>query len=958
MTTHSPAPGYFTRYENVALATVQHRGGDWPVTCRAAELTGRDFERRVLDRLVEAVRAGESQALVVHGEPGVGKTALLEYLRGSAPGCRIERAAGVQSEMELAFAGLHQLCAPMLDRLEAVPVPQREALRTAFGMSAGPAADRFLVGLAVLSLMSAVAERQPLICLVDDGQWLDYTSRTVLAFVARRLGAESLGLVLATRVAGGDLAGLPELAVGGLGEAEARALLDVALPGPIDARVRDQIVAETRGNPLALLELPRGLTVAELAGGFGLPGAVPLAGSIEKSFGRRIGALPHQTRRLLLLAAADPSGDPALVWRAAGPLGISAGATGPAADAGLAEFGTRVQFRHPLARAAAYRSAPALHRQQAHRALAEATDQQLDPDRRAWHRAHAAPGPDEGVAAELERSAGRAQARGGLAAAAAFLQQAAVLTLEPARRAKRALAAAQVTAQAGAWDPALRLLATAEAGPLSELDHAQVDLLRGQIAVASNRGSDAPPLLLKAARRLEALDVRLARETYLEALSAAQYAGRFVTGGSLREVAEAARVAPPPPQRPGAPDLLLDGLALLITEGHAAAAPTLKRAVRAFSGAGISAEEGERWLWIAWPSALILWDDEAWQKLTTRGVQLARDAGALGVLPNALQQSAGLQLYEGHFAAAEALCDEAASIAEATGSALPPYVPLAIAAFRGREGEASELAETSRRDVTRRGEGLGLTFVSWATAVLYNGLARYQDALAAAQSAFEDPHELAWSTQAAVELIEAATRSGMADPAPGALERLSRSTRASGTDWALGIEPRSRALVSEGKAAEDLYREAIDRLGRTHVRVDLARAYLLYGEWLRRERRRSEAREQLRTAHDLLEAMGIAGFAERARRELQATGATARKRTLPARQEDLTAQEAQIARLARDGLSNPEIGTRLFISAHTVQYHLRKIFAKLGITSRSQRDRALPSGPSHHPAASRIDWMG
>jgi hypothetical protein len=385
-----------------AMTTVQHRAGDLSVAGRAG-LTGRDAERRALDRLVEAVRAGESQALVVHGEPGVGKTALLEHLGGSAPGCRIERAAGVQSEMELAFAGLHQLCAPMLDHLERLPAPQREALRTAFGMSAGPAADRFLVGLAVLSLLSAVAERQPLLCLVDDGQWLDQVSRTVLAFVARRLGAESVGLVLATRVPGGDLAGLPELAVGGLEETDALALLEAALPGPIDARVRDQILAETRGNPLALLELPRGLTVAELAGGFGLPGVVPLASSIEQSFGRRVGDLPHRTRRLLLLAAADPSGDPALVWRAAARLGVGAEAAAPAAEDGLAEFGTRVRFRHPLARSAAYRLGSAQERREAHGALAEATDPRLDPDRRAWHRAQAAPGPDEDVAAELER---------------------------------------------------------------------------------------------------------------------------------------------------------------------------------------------------------------------------------------------------------------------------------------------------------------------------------------------------------------------------------------------------------------------------------------------------------------------------------------------------------------------------------------------------------------------------
>ncbi|MDT4945778.1 MAG: hypothetical protein QOH14_2511, partial [Pseudonocardiales bacterium] len=646
-----------------------------------------------------------------------------------------------------------------------------------------------------------------------------------------------------------------------------------------------------------------------------------------------------------LLAAAEPLGDSVLLSRAGARLGIGVEAADAAESVGLVKFGVRVTFRHPLVRSAIYRSAAPFERRKVHRALAAATDPQLDPDRRAWHLAQGALGPDEHIAAELESSAGRAQARGGLAAAAAFLERSAALTLEPARRAKRGLAAAQVTAQAGAFDAALRLLALAEAGPLEELEHAQVDLLRGQIAVGSSRGSDAPPLLLKAARRLEALDVRLARETYLEALSAAQYAGRFMADGGLREVAEAARAAPPPSQRPGAADLLLDGLALLITEGHAAAAPTLKRAVSAFCGEGISRAEEERWLWIVWPSAQILWDDEAWHKLTTRGVHLARDAGALAVLPIALQQYAGLQLYEGHFAAADSLCDEAASIAEATGGALPPYVPLAIAAFRGQEDEASELAETNTRDVIRRGEGLGLNFVPWAMAVLYNGLGRYQDSLAAAQRAAEDREEQVWPFLAAIELIEAAARSGVPEQADGALERLSHSTQASGTDWALGIEARSRALLTDSRTAEPLYRDAIVLLGRTRIAVHLARAHLVYGEWLRRENRRTDAREQLRTAHQMFASMGAGGFAERAARELDATGERVRKRTAhtPAQ---LTARESQIARLAGEGLSNPEIAAQLFMSRRTVEYHLNKIFTKLAISTRNQLHVVLASRPT------------
>ncbi len=508
---------------------------------------------------------------MVRGEPGVGKTVLLDYLAGQASGCLVARAAGVQSEMELAFAALHQLCAPMLDQDEALPVPQRKALRTAFGLSAGPVPDRFLVGLAVVGLLSETARERPLVCLVDDQQWLDHASAQALGFAARRLAADPVGLVFAARAPGEDLTGLPELVVEGLAQDHARELLESVLPGPLDARVRDQIIADTNGNPLALLELPRGLTPEQLAGGFGLSSAIPLAGRIEESFGRQLEALPAQTRRLVQLAAADPSGDPVLVWRAAGRLAIGAGAAGPAVEAGLAEFGARVRFRHPLVRSAAYRSASAQTRQELHGALAEATDPAVDPDRRAWHRAEAAPGPDEEVAAELEQCAGRAQRRGGLAAAAAFLERSAGLTVDPARRAERALAAAQAKHQAGARDAALGLLAMAQAGPLDELQRARGDLLRAEIAFASSHGRDAPPLLLSAARQLETLDVGLARRTYLEAFTAALFVGRL--SPAVGDVARAARRAPAPLTTPRPPDLLLDGLALLVTEGYAAGTP-------------------------------------------------------------------------------------------------------------------------------------------------------------------------------------------------------------------------------------------------------------------------------------------------------------------------------------------------------------------------------------------------
>jgi DNA-binding CsgD family transcriptional regulator len=875
--------------------------------------------------------------LVVRGEPGVGKTALLEYAIESAADLRVARVAGVESEMELAFAALQQLCAPMLGKLEGLPDPQRAALGVAFGLNAGAAPDRFLVGLAALSLLSEAAEQQPLLCVIDDAQWLDRASAQALAFVARRLLAEPVALVFATREPGEDFRGLPELPVGGLREDDARELLSSVVRGPLDERVRDRIVAETRGNPLALLELPRG--VPGVPGPDGVPG---LSGRIEDSFRRRLEVLPAATRRLMLVAAAEPAGEPALVWRAAEQLGIGAEVVAPAADAGLLAIGERVTFRHPLVRSAVYRAASPGERRAAHQALAGATDPRADPDRRAWHRAQATLGPDEEVACELERSAGGAQARGGLAAAAAFLERAAALTLDPARRAERALAAAQAKYQAGAFDATLGLLATAEAGPPDQSRRARADLLRGQIAFASSRGSDAPPLLLKAAREFEPLDPRLARETYLDALAAATFAGRLALGGGMREVAEAARTAPPPPGPARGPDLLLDGLALLICEGYPAGAPVLRQAVSAFRGTDVSREEELRWLWLACQAAGMVWDHASWDVLSDRQVTLARDAGALVALPIAFNTRAGVHLFAGEFTEAASMAAQAESVTEATGSSIAPYGALALAVLRGREAQAAHLIQIATDDVGRRGEGGGLSSVQWAAAVLCNSLGRYEQALAAAQRASEDSPAVRFASWALVELVEAAVRSAVPERAADALQRLSAIARACGTDWALGAEARSRALVSDGAAAENLYREAIDRFGRTRLRVDLARARLVYGEWLRRQRRRRDARDQLASAYQVFDSIGAAAFAERARIELRATGGHARQPTVQT-PDTLTAQEALIARLAGEGASNSEIAAQLFISPATVAYHLRKVFTKLGISSRSQLAPALPA---------------
>jgi DNA-binding CsgD family transcriptional regulator len=889
------------------------------------------------------VRAGESRAVVVSGQAGVGKTALLDYVAEQASGCRVVRVAGVQSEMELPFAAVHQVCAPVLGSLQRLPTPQGDALRTAFGMMAGLAPDRFLVGLAVLGLLAEVAEQQPLVCVVDDEQWLDRSSAQVLGFVARRLVAESVGLVFAARIPSSDLAGLPGLVVEGLPAEDARVLLDAALVGPLDTGVRDRVVAETRGNPLALLELPRGLTPQELAGGFGFLDAVRLSGGveggIEESFRRRIEVLPEETCRLLLIAAAEPVGDPALVWGAAALLGIGAEAAEPAVEAGLVEFAGRVRFRHPLVRSVIYASASSAQKRQVHGALALVTDAQQDPDRRAWHRAHAVAGPDKDVAAELERSAARAQARGGLAAAAAFLGRATMLTLDPTQRAERALAAASAHVQAGAFDAAREMISIAEAQSLNDFQDARIDVIRAELAFVESRGGDAPALLLKAAQRLEPIDVDLCRATYLRALLPCIAFGQLALGGEVQEVARAAAAAPRP-RRVRAPDLFLDGLAALCNNGYDAAVPLLRRALDVF-GTDLSPEEELRWHLLAWLVANFLWEDHRLKPLTDRYVALARGLGALSELPLALTSKVTMLAYAGELAGASPMIGELQAAQEATGISLPPYAALVVAARRGRYAEAAALIEDTTRQMRERGEGRAIVFADWASALLNNGLGNYQEAMRAAQRAIDSP-ESAVPRWALVELIEAATRSGRSDIAADALGRLEVDTGASGTDWALGIEARSRALLTEGEAAERLYREAIERLDRTTIRTELARAHLLYGEWLRRERRRGDARAQLRIASDMLEAMGMEAFAERAWRELKATGETARKPSVPSSDHQLTAQEAQIARMAREGLSNPEIGTRLFLSARTVKYHLKKVFIKLGIESRTQLWRVLP----------------
>jgi DNA-binding CsgD family transcriptional regulator len=904
-------------------------------------LQDRRAESEMLDRLVGHARAGTSGVLVVTGEAGVGKTALLDRLVARAEGCRVLRAAGVESEMELAFAGLHQLCAPFLGRLDGLPAPQREALGAAFGVNVGDPPDRFRVGLAVLGMLAAEAEEQPLICIVDDVQWLDRASVQVLGFVARRLAAEAIVLMFGLRVPHDerDLMRLPELMLRPLEHSDARALLASAIPGRVDDAVIDRILAEAQGNPLALLELPRSWPHAALAGGFGTPDGVSVSSRIEESFRRRLAGVPEDSRLLMLVASAEPAGDPLLVWNAAGLLGIPAEAAAPARQVGLLELDGRVRFRHPLVRSVVYRDATADARRMAHGALAEVTDPTRDPDRRAWHRAAAVLGPDEDVASELERSAARAESRGGLAAAAAFLERAVAMSKDPRRRGERALAAAGASLGAGVFGSTRGLIELASASPLDALGRARVDLLEAELAFAQSRGGDAPGLLLAAARKLERLDVRLARDTYLEAWAAALFAGHLANGGTLPEVSKAAASSLRPADPLSPADLLLDGLCLIFTEGRVAATPVLRTAVDAFRKGEMASEAMVRWGWLATRAASYLWDNASSLDIGTRAVQVARDRGALEALAVAANACGQAAAFGGDFTSAATLVAEVDAVKEATGTRIAPHAALVIAAFRGRERESSELIDGILGRAPAAGQGAALQYAQWARSVLMNGLGRYEEALESAVMASDGVplHISMWATS---ELLEAASRVGNTQLVQHGLARLEEHVADTDSDWGRGMHARARALSSRDTAAEDLYRMSTQRLQGAGMGPELGRAHLLLGEWLRREGRRVDARAELRAAYESFAGMGMEAFAERARRELLATGERVRKRMIETR-DTLTPQEVQIARLARDGLANTEIGARLFLSPRTVEWHLRKVFAKLGITSRRELRDAI-----------------
>jgi DNA-binding CsgD family transcriptional regulator len=904
-------------------------------------LLGRHAEREALERTLADVLNGQSRVLILRGEAGIGKSALLGHLADRLDGWRVARAVGVESEFELAYSGLHQVCFPLLGELERLPEPQRQALATVFGLSAGPAPDRFMVGLATLTLMGEVAEQQPLVCVVDDAHWLDRASEQTLGFVARRLLAERIALVCAARTGIGDhvLAGLPEMPIGGLGDRDARALLLGHTPGPLDAAVYGQLIAESHGNPLALLELARGANRATAARGFPLPAGQGVGRRIEQSYAQRLDSLPVQTRLLVLAAAAEPLGDLALLERAAEILGIEMAALAPAIDAHLINVGPWVEFAHPLVRSAAYRTATPTDRLRVHAALAEATDPERDSDRRAWHRARATADPDDAVAAELERSAARAQARGGVGAAAAFLQRAVELTQDSGLRATRALTAAQLSFQAGAFDAALEAVDTAEEGQLDDLGHAQADLLRGHLAVVTSYGNDAVPLLLRAARRLESLDLELSRRAYLTAWGAAVTAGHLGEPKSLLEICRSVRALPPLPEAPHPLELLIDGLALIVTDGRAVATPVLQRAAQAI--AEMPVEDVVLWGWIAPAASAVTWDFDRYGAIFERQAQLVRSAGALAELPQHLTGLAWHKVFTGDLGAARLLIAEIDNITAATGTPLPPFAALRLRSLQGHEADATPLIEATIRQGTAAGQGLAATTAHWAAAVLYNGLGRFDEAASEAAEVAAQALAPFMMNFALPELIEAAARRGDIPTAVDAFQRLAETTQPTQTDWAVGMEARCRALLANGDEAAEAYRDATYRFSLTKLRPELARTYLLHGEWLRRQGRRDDAREQLRSAHHMFLEIGMNAFAGRAARELASTGEKVRRRSLES-PDELTEQEEQIARLAREGLSNREIGGALFLSSRTAEWHLRKVFTKLGISSRDQLRAALP----------------
>jgi DNA-binding CsgD family transcriptional regulator len=907
-------------------------------------LLDRATETSALEGVLAAVRDGLSGVLVLRGEAGVGKTALLDWAAGQAGEMQVARVAGAEAEMDMGFAGLHQLLVPFLGGLEGLPAPQRQALGSAFGLVAGPPPDRFLVGMAALTVLTDAAAARPVLCLIDDAQWLNQLSIEVLGFVARRLYADRVGMVFAVREGeerAVTLPGLPELAVGGLGEEAAHELLARSAGARVDRQVSWRLAADTAGNPLALVELAAELTTAELSGAEPLDWPLRFGGRLEELYRSRVRALPGSTQTLLLLAAADPTGEPALIWNAARNLGIKPEAAEAAGVERLVSWEPRVRFRHPLIRSAAYYAALAAARRGAHQALATVTDPEVDPDRRAWHLAEAAAGPDEQVAAELERSADRARGRGGWGSGAAFLERAAALTPDEEHRARRMLAAAENRLAAGEAPAARALLGQAAPRLADGLARARARRLEGQSLYAAGQMPEATSVLLDAAQMLQPFETRLARDTLLDAFTATQFSAQ--PGAGMAEFLRAVRLVPKvADSRATVADLLLDGFAAMGERRYQAGAALLRRAIAPLAAGLPIPGDALPHLMAVGQAANLLYDDSARYQMEHRWVAELRDRGAIAALLPALGIQLSVQVQEGRFADAETTLAEGRALSEATGyrAYLGPlaWQELWALARRGREADARPLAAQMLREFAGR-DKYEVLRVQGALAVLELGLGNYAAALRYALEAL--PRQNVLGLVPFADVVEAGTRCGERETATAAVEAFTPWALASGTDMALGLLARSRALLADDGHAEAEYRLAIDHLQRSRLVPELARAHQVYGEWLRRQHRRRDARDQLRRAFEMFDEMGMTAFAGRARTELRATGERARPRSLGT-PEVLTAQEAQIARLAAERLSNREIASQLFISARTVEYHLHKVFHKLGVTSRVQLARTFP----------------
>lgn len=908
----------------------------------AVGLVGRDADRQTLDELVGRVRDGLSAALVLVGDAGIGKTRLLAHVAESATDLQLVRAAGVPSEAALGFAALHRLLLPFLGRIDRLPPHQRDALHGAFGLVEAPPSDRFLIGIATLALLTDAAAEASVLCLVDDAHWIDEDSAAVLGFVARRLHADGVGMLFAVREreATPALDGLPLHSVGRLAEPDARRLLDTHAPGTMDEVVASRVVTECDGNPLALIELVGRLSPEQLAGRATLPVRLPVGRRLEQHYLAQVDALPGATRLLLLTAAASVFDDPAVVRRAATLLDLPADAADQAVAQRILAGDGDWTFRHPLIRSAVYDGATPAERRRVHRALADATDAVHDPDRRAWHRAWAAAGTDAEVAAELERAAERARARSGYSAEATLLLRAAELTPDRQEQMRRLVGCAEATSVGADMLRARELLDTA----LPQITDPVLRLRALQLWAAVQISLSAPaevPAALLGAPDLAAADRPLSRDILLVALDAALTAQWHTAGVTLSDVARAALATPPQPGQPSRPaDLLLDAFATRLAVGYRDAVPLLRAAVTALltSDPGADATRG-RLLVIMLSSEL--WDDADCVAMLDRMVAHYRRRQALGPLLFSLYGLVTWQARTGRLDLAAETCAEVVEIGVVQGTPQGgPAVEFTLLAWQGPADTAratgEQLLGLAR---THRAAGLELHVLEHLVLVEL-GTGRFAEALAAARRVF-DRDSPGYSNQVLADLVEAGARSGDRAAAEAALERLTERATASGTHWALGQLARSRALLAHDDA-EPLYRSAVAHLRRSPVRTELARAHLLHGEWLLGPGGRvDDARHELRTAHALFDAMGAQLFAERAATGLRTTGQHVRSRGADQTVPDLTEQEARVARLAAEGASNLEIAARLFVSTSTVEFHLTKVYRKLGITSRRRLGAAL-----------------